>query len=96
MQSAFWQFQTVTESECCLTKLLSYILFEKYIYISAVEMTGPENQHCANCIGTFTFPVTRKCAVVPTCRHLSNPGHDSSPYLDLLTSEFFSPPLDSI
>ena len=20
-------------------------------------MTGPENQHCANCIGTLTFPI---------------------------------------
>jgi len=29
-----------------------YILFEKYIYILSLEMAGPGNQHCANCIGT--------------------------------------------
>jgi len=35
-------------SQCCLIKLLPYILFEKYIYILALEMASPENQHCAN------------------------------------------------
>jgi len=42
LQSAFWQFQTITVSECYLIKLLPYILFEKYIYIyiSALEMAG--------------------------------------------------------
>jgi len=34
-----------------------YILFEKYIYISALEMASPGNQHCANCIGTLQFPI---------------------------------------
>jgi len=38
LQSTFWQFQTITVSECCLIKLLPYILFEKYTYISALEM----------------------------------------------------------
>jgi len=28
----------------------------KYIYILALEMAGPGNQHCANCIGTLSFP----------------------------------------
>ena len=32
-KSAFWQFRTVTASECCLVKLLPYILFEKYVFI---------------------------------------------------------------
>ena len=59
MQSAFWKFQTITVSECCLIKLLSYILFEKCINILALEMTSPENQHCANCIGTLSFPIGR-------------------------------------
>jgi len=27
-----------------------YILFEKYVSISASEMASPENQHCAGCI----------------------------------------------
>jgi len=26
------------------------------MYILALEMASPENQHCANCIGTFRFP----------------------------------------
>jgi len=29
LQSTFRKFQTITVSECCLTKLLPYILFEK-------------------------------------------------------------------
>jgi len=38
-------------------KLLPYILFEKYIYILALEMASQGNQHCANCIGTLPFPM---------------------------------------
>jgi len=34
-----------------------YILFEKYINILALEMASPGNRHCANCIGTFSFPI---------------------------------------
>jgi len=42
MQSPFWSFQTITVSQCCLIKLLPYILFEKiYIYILALEMASP-------------------------------------------------------
>jgi len=38
-------------------KLLPYILLEKYnIYILALEMASPGNQHCANCIGTLSLP----------------------------------------
>ena len=37
-------------------KLLPCILFEKYIYVLALEMASPGNQHCANCIGTLSFP----------------------------------------
>jgi len=41
-----------------LMKLLPYILFEKYVFIFfSLEMTSPENQHCANCIGTLSFPM---------------------------------------
>jgi len=29
LQSAFWKFQTITASDCCLIKLLPYILFEE-------------------------------------------------------------------
>jgi len=47
LQSAFWYFQTITVSECCLIKLLLYILFQKYIYILALEMVSPGNQHSA-------------------------------------------------
>jgi len=38
-------------------KNASYILFEKkHIYILALEMASSGNQHCANCIGTLSFP----------------------------------------
>ena len=57
LQSAFWKFQIITVSESCLIKLLQYILFEKYSYILALEMASPANQHCANCIGTLSFPI---------------------------------------
>ena len=43
--------------EYCLIKLLPYILFEKYIYILALEMASPGNQHCDSCIGTLSFPI---------------------------------------
>ena len=57
-QSAFWQFQTITVSNCCLIKLLPYILFEKCIYILAkLEKVSPGDHHCANCIGTLSFTV---------------------------------------
>jgi len=37
--------------------LLPYILFEKYTYILALGMAGQWKQHCANCIGTLSFPI---------------------------------------
>ena len=36
-------------------KIASCILFKKYIYILALEMASPGNQHCANRIGTLLF-----------------------------------------
>jgi len=42
-----------------------YFIFEKYIYISALEMASPGNRHCANCIGTLSFPVKSGHAVTP-------------------------------
>jgi len=56
LQSAFWKFQTVTVSEWCLTKLLPYILFEKYVNILALEVASPGNRHCVNCVGTLSLP----------------------------------------
>jgi len=35
--------------------MLPYILFEKCIYILALEMASRGNQHCANCIGILSF-----------------------------------------
>jgi len=40
-----------------LIKLPPYILFEKYIYILALEMASPGKQHGANCIGTLSFNI---------------------------------------
>ena len=58
----------MTFSECCLIKLLSDILLEKYIYILASEMASPSNQHCANCIGTLSFPITDRVGVMVCVR----------------------------
>jgi len=57
LESAVWQFQVTTVSEWHLIKLFWYILFEKCIYILALEMASPGNQHCASCIGTLSFPI---------------------------------------
>ena len=40
-----------------MIKLFLYILFEKYIYISPLEMANPEKRHCAKCIGALSFPI---------------------------------------
>ena len=50
LKSAFWQFQTITVSECCSIKLLPYILFDFFIYILVVEMASAWNQDCANIV----------------------------------------------
>ena len=63
LQSAFWWFQTITVSECCLIKLLPYILVEKYINFFALEVASPGNQHCVRCIGTLSFPIQVKLFV---------------------------------
>jgi len=41
-----------------------YILFERYLYVLALEMASPWNQHGANCIGTLSFPVDIVCVFV--------------------------------
>jgi len=40
-----------------MIKLLPFILFQKYIYILALEKANPGN--CANCIGTFRSVYSR-------------------------------------
>jgi len=54
LQSAFWQFQAITVSECCLVKLLPCILFEKnafYLqkYVNILALKWPAR-------GTGTVP----------------------------------------
>jgi len=44
----FANFETITVFQCCLIILLPYILFEKNIYILALEMASP---------GTSTVPI---------------------------------------
>jgi len=34
-----------------------YFIRKKYIHIIALEMASPGNQHCANCIDTYLFPI---------------------------------------
>ena len=68
-------FQTITVSECCLIKLPQYILFEKCIYILALEMASSGNRHCANCIGTLSFRISAsQRAVVVLCGREGNRG----------------------
>ena len=38
-------------------KVASVCFFEKYINILALEMVIPGKRHCANCIGTLSFPM---------------------------------------
>ena len=40
-----------------MIKLFPSVLFEKYVFILALEMASPGNQHCAKCIGTLSFPI---------------------------------------
>jgi len=39
-------------------KIAFVYFFGKYIYILALEMASPRNQHCANCLGILPFPMT--------------------------------------
>ena len=56
---------------------------KKYIYMFAIEMASPENQHCAICIGALSFRVDRdivwrlrELCVICVCT-LSPPGEYS-------------------
>jgi len=66
---------------CCLIKLLRYILFEKYINISALEMASRGNRHCVICIGAFSLPVGTKksirCLSSVVARHAARNYHRS-------------------
>jgi len=64
LQSAFWQFQTVTVSECCLIKFFRMFLLEKYIYILALGMASPGNQERARCVGALFVPCRRYLSLV--------------------------------
>jgi len=45
--------------------LLPYILFEKYIYILALKMASPENQHCAKIASAHFRSLYRFYFVIP-------------------------------
>ena len=71
---ASWQHQTCSLQIHCLKcstggliKLLLYILFEKYIYILALEMASPGNQHCVDCIGTLACVVRATVGCPSVC-----------------------------
>jgi len=40
-----------------VTKNCFRIFYWKYIFILALKLVSPGNQHCANCIGEFSFPI---------------------------------------
>ena len=50
-------------------KLLPCFLFEKCIYILALETVSPKNQHCASCIGTLSFPINATAILIPQSTH---------------------------
>jgi len=50
-----------------MIKLLPYILFEKYIYNLASLAASPGNRHCANCIGTLSFPISCRVSGTKAC-----------------------------
>ena len=67
----------MTVFECSLIKMLPFILFDKYIYISALEMASPRNQHCVNCIGTLSCPIGVPAAsIVVVSSHVELHGED--------------------
>jgi len=58
--------------------LLPHILFEKYIKILELGIASPDNQHCANCIGTLLFPMGAEGAVQSINQFIyrDNASHD--------------------
>ena len=42
-------------------KIASVYFIRKNTYILTLEMASPGNQHCASCIGTISFPISRYC-----------------------------------
>ena len=50
----------MTGSGCCLIKLLPFILFEKYIYILALEMASPREPAIVS--AHFRAPYTENTA----------------------------------
>ena len=68
LQSAFWQFETITVSECCLMKLLRIFYLKIYLDI-IIGNSQPRELHCAICIGTLSFPIA-----VLVCREEASPA----------------------
>jgi len=74
----------MTVSECCLIKLLPYILFEKKHVFLALKVASAGNQHCANRIGALSFRITQN-----KCFFLSNyriNGRNSTRFLRARTA----------
>jgi len=68
MQSAFRSFQTITVSECCLIKFLPFILFEKYIYILALENFQPRESALCQLYRRTFVPYINVRAYLLVCR----------------------------
>ena len=52
------QFSSADWQNC----LRIFYLKKIYVYILALQMASPRNQHCASCIGALSFPVVTKCS----------------------------------
>jgi len=83
MQSAFWQFQTITVSECCLIKLLMYISFWKMYWYFSVENRQPrEPALCQLYRHTFVLSIYR--AVIKNITFTAEPRvHTTRVYIVL-------------
>ena len=67
LQSAFLVISNHNSFRALFDKIASvYLVENRDIYILALEMASPGNQHCVNCIGTLSFPISRTVYAVST------------------------------
>jgi len=57
-----------------------HFIRKKYIYILALEMASPGNQHCASCIGTLSFLIAewQRSEISEDPPHLRYPLYQST------------------
>jgi len=66
-----------------------YFICMKYIYILALEIASWGNQHCANCIGTLSFPIGLTWLHVGSKEVVQKLGHSRKQSCELSESRIF-------